>query len=328
MNPDQNQNPQFTPGQPGQEPTPTPQPAPQPMAQPTPTVQPAPAPTQPVMPTQPQPAVPQMDQTVQPTQSTGVVTGMPDQTQQPAIDPVTGLPMQQQPTAAFSSQPMQSASSGGFGAKASKKNLLLAVVAIVVVAVLGLGAYFLTNMLSNSNNKNKTNQAASESTSKTSATPLGSLKGVSFMAPDNLSGYTKNPASTDKVSIYTKGDCSLQFGTTDATTLPGTDLADIVSRQIKTLKDNGVTIDGPTAGTALVLKDSSDAKKQYSMPTLVFKANKAKDYAMSYYSAVVFANGTRAFVTRACASSTGPVQTSAVDAVNADAVKVTVMPQM
>lgn len=290
------------------------------------TVQPTPQPdpTQPVQPTQPM----TQPQPVQPAQP-GVVTGMPDQSQQPAIDPVTGLPMQQQPMmGGFAGQPMAQSmgqDTGGFRSKVSKKNILMAVIALAAVVVLGLGAYFLTNMLSNNNNKNKTNNAANKSSSMSSATPLSTLKNVSFMAPSDLNDYTLNPASTDKVKVYSKGECSLQFGTTDATTLPGTDLADIVARQIKTLKDSGVTVEGPTAGTALVLKDNANSSMQYSMPTLVFKANKDKNYAMSYYSAVVFSDGTRAFVTRACGSTTGPVQASAVDAINNDAVKVMVM---
>jgi hypothetical protein len=342
MNPDQNQNPQFTPQQPGQDPTPQ-------VAQPVvPDMPTQPQLAQPVVEPQPmqQPQVPQMAQPAQPQQpmqpttdptpmaqpivgvqptmpTTGpVVSGMPGQS--PVIDPVTGLPMQQ-PAVSFAQQPQSFAT--GTGSKFSKKNLMLAAIAIVVVAVLGFGAYLLSNMLTNNNNKNKTNQAASQSTSKTNATPLSSLKGVSFMAPMDMSSYTLNTASTDKVKIYTKGDCSLQFGTTDAASLPGTDLADIVSRQIKTLRDNGVTVDGPTAGDALVLKDSSNSSKQYSMPTLVFKANKDKNYAMSYYSAVVFSDGTRAFVTRACASTTAAVQASALSGVAADAQKVTVMAQ-
>ncbi len=272
-----------------------------------------PAPQQPADPYQPnaQPAQSAIQPTPQPIQP------MPGA--QPR-QPVVPAQPDQYSTTPMPSYSMQQTMPG----RSLNKRRLIALMAVIVVVALGVAAYF---MLSNNSDTNKkTNKAASDSSNATNATSLGALKGVTFNAP-TLDGYTLNSASTATAKIYAKGDCSLQFGTADEKGLPGSNLGDIVDRQIKALRNNGVTITGPDAGTAIVLKSATDSNKRYSMPTLIFKASKGSDYVMSRYSVVIFASGQRAFVTRACTAKNQPVTSAAVDAIDRDAARITIAAQ-
>lgn len=314
MYPDDKQPGASTPGQPApQQPADPPQQmGQQPQVMPPQTVQPA------------QPAVPPVEPGVVSSQSQ-----MPGAEQPYQPQPFAGAPADAQgPTqpnpysaAPMPSYSMQQAMPGSSG---SKKRLVFALIAVVVAVGLGVGAYFLLGR--NSDTADKTNKAATKSGSTTKAKSLGTLHGVTFNAP-SLDGYELNSSSTDTAKIYRKGDCSLQFGTTDEKNLPGNNLGEIVDKQISALKDSNVSIIGPDAGDALILKAASDSSKEYSMPTLVFNASRENQHLLSRYSVVVFTSGQRAFVTRACLSNTQPVSASAVDEVDKDAKRITVTPQ-
>jgi hypothetical protein len=82
--------------------------------------------------------------------------------------------------------------------------------------------------------------------------------------------------------------------------------------QLKALRDAGAAIDGPSAGKALTLKDATDSKTTYSMPTLIFDFSKDNQHVLTHYSAVILKNTDRAVVSRACANKEGTVDQSKV----------------
>lgn len=210
-------------------------------------------------------------------------------------------------------------------APSSNKKMLAIIGVVVVVIALAVAGYFLfMRDKDDSNTKN----AADKSSNQSKETKLDTLEGtITLKAPASLEGYEASSANTAENSVYAKGDCSLQFGVTDASKLPGNDLADIVDSQTAALREQGITMEQPQSGTALVLKDADDSSKSYVLPTLDLRASANNEHVLSHYSAAVFKDGRRAFVTRVCKGSGAAVEASKLAPLDADAAGITVKVQ-
>jgi Tfp pilus assembly protein PilX len=211
-----------------------------------------------------------------------------------------------------------------------KKGLkvVIAVLVIIVLVAVGAAAYYL---LAKKNDRNSANQAAKSSTQNVSnnAVEMATLNNVTLQPPSNMSGFTPNDLGVATVKDYLTANqvCELQLGTLGADKLPGTDLGDIVAKQLAAYRSNGATVTGPTSAAALILKDATDSKKSYSMPTLVFDFTEGSKHIKSYYSAAVLKNGQRVFVGRVCQSGSGAVSYSALAPINAKAAEIKVTAQ-
>ena len=223
---------------------------------------------------------------------------MPVMPQQPSTMQPQAMPTQQAPAPA----------------PHSRKPWLIVVIIAVVLIALGVGAYFWLKP----SDRNATNDANSKSSAASTAKPLSELNSVSLIGPAAPTGYTKNDTGIATFTDYSRttangtSGCEFIFGTATAAQVPGTDIGDIVAKSLEPYRQEGDTIVGPQVSSALILKDSSDSKIQYSMPTLSYDITIAKTGGrlISHYSGVVLKNGDRAIVNRVCADKSGKVDTA------------------
>lgn len=246
--------------------------------------------------------------------------GMPPSADNPQLPQPRSMP--QQPIIDYSDNSVQTPTD-----EKSKKVLLwvVGIIALALVAAAIAAFFILAN--GNKEDKDSANKAAKDSTSQTKEASLETLEGVTLIPPADLSRYTPNVNNTDVAMAYTTPDgaCSLNLGVADADTLPGKDLADIVSRQMKSAREKGLTLTGPTAGSPLELVNASDENKKYSMPTLVFTtSNPDGTRIRSHYSAAVLADGSRVYITRICQSKTADVTDETLKPIDEDATKIAV----
>lgn len=241
---------------------------------------------------QPNAGAPLPTEPVQPTGQQGAPTPQPNG--MPGA-PVTGSGM---PTG----DPMAPAGGPGMNPMQNKKSLIMLIVVVVVAVAVAAAAYFL---FMKKDNRDSANNAAKNSTADVDATALDTLNSLTMNAPTDTKGYTDSGISSTTAKQYVAEDesCVLQFGTLTAEQLPGTDLGDIVARQVEAVKEAGGNLTGPDSGDALLLKDASDDSVTYSMPTLIFSYSKDDNRVKQYYSAVVLKNGDRAFVSRICGNA-------------------------
>lgn len=217
---------------------------------------------------------------------------------QPPVGPVPPQP-EQQPATTLSPQPTTDTYNAK--PKSSKKGLVIFLIILVVLLAAGAAAYW---WFYGKNGGQEAYNAAKQASQSISAKDISKLNSVSMNPPVDLKGYAATSTARSTVAQYVSADktCLIQFGTLTATDLPGSDIGDIVDKQITELKKtSGFTYDTPKAGDALVIKDANNANITYSIPTLVFTYHKEKTHAMQYYSAAILGNGDRAFVSRLCA---------------------------
>lgn len=162
-------------------------------------------------------------------------------------------------------------------------------------------------------------------------TELSTLEMIKLNTPSPIDGYDLL-IQGDTFARYTSkanSKCELGFGTLTETELAGSNLQDIIERQLQALRDSGATIEGPSAGTALTLPDSVQATQKYSLPTLTFEVTKDNVKAKSRYSAAMLKSGKRAVINRTCYTDDGATAVSDADmaALDATAAKVTVTKQ-
>jgi hypothetical protein len=243
--------------------------------------------------------------------------------------PVASVPTQQampqpQPTPAYATPTYSDPSA----TDTSKRKAIFVAIA-VVIALLGLsiGAYLLMNAMNGDKPAAPTTNDTTQQEQKPTTASLTSLNDITFLPPSDLARYTANTENTELVMAYnTEGDgCSLQLGVVDDKTLPGKDFEDIVSRQIASLREADVKVDGPTKADDLKLKDVSNANKTYTLPTMTFVAtDKANKQVRSHYSAAVLKNGKRAYITRTCQVANGTVDAATLKPLDDDAAQITV----
>ena len=236
--------------------------------------------------------------------------GMPPQNQvvQPTGTP--GTPTVSQPVYGTSPDPNMNAPMPG--PKRGLGKVLIAVGVVVVVLILAVGGYFVFakgNKNSNNNNGNGPSASNAAQTSannaKKTATALDTLTSATLAVPASMSGFQSDAGTgpdhefLTTGSSTTNGGCELAFGTDSATALPGATINDIVAPGISSLRNNGVTVNGPTADTALVLKDA--AGKEYSLPTISYSFTQGNKNAKTIYSIAVTKDGNRTYVRRDCA---------------------------
>ncbi len=316
MNPnDPQQNPLNNAGNqamPSQEPgangvvMPTPDAAPQDWSQPQPAAQPdpmaAPQPTTfaPQDPTQ-MPAAPVMG---------GDMSGTP--TPMPAAMPTpdAGMPGQMP-----SSMPGQSNVMGGMptapmpGGGNNKRRIVMVAVLLLALVVLVGGGWYAVKQYHKNHDKNTTNAAAKKSETSTSAPDINTLSSFTFVQPpaSKLSGYTVSAGqSAGQTNIAapigsdTDNTCQISYGVFDQNDLPGGDIGDVVSKVTVTLKNGGVSVSGPNAIKALVLKNASSSAT-YSIPSVNFSYTKDGLTEVATYSISELKNQTHAAVLQICA---------------------------
>lgn len=261
-------------------------------------------------PTQPQVVGPQQAQVFGPT------TPQPDMgaPTQPGMAP-QGQPM----------QPMQMSSmpSGGNG---RMRQLLIALAALVLVLIIGAAVYF---MFFKGDSSNDAAKKSSQSAEK-SAIDMATLNSVQLaLAATDATGLTEKETGVEAFKSFTSSDdmCAVSVGIVKAADLPGADLNAMLEPQLKALRDAGATVDGPNAGEALIIKDATDSKTTYSMPTLIFDFSKDNQHVLTHYSAVILKNTDRAVVSRACGNKEGTVDKSKVESLDSIAKKVKVTKQ-
>lgn len=252
-------------------------------------------PVQPQTPPQPRVVGPQQAQPFDPSASVASPIGTP-----PMQPDMSGQPM----------QPMQMSSmpSGGNG---RIRRLLIALLALIVVLGIGAAVYFVMFKGDSSNDAAKKSSKSAEK----SAISMDTLNSVKLtLAATDATGLTDKATGVADFKTYMSDDelCAVSVGIVKAADLPGADLNAMIEPQLKTLRDAGAAIDGPSAGKALTLKDATDSKTTYSMPTLVFDFSKDNQHVLTHYSAVILKNTDRAVVSRACGNKEGAVDQSKV----------------
>jgi len=219
----------------------------------------------------------------------------------PALDPSEQAATQQ------ASQPFVSGAVAGAvgaitgiggGASPKKKLFLFGGATAVVLAVVVVLAISLTG------GSNTVNQVADASKKTAAAAVDVDTLTSAALKLASITGYTKNTAASTATStaltLNVNKQCALGFGTTTADTLPGATVEDIVNHQITLIKGQDATVDGPTAGPALVLHDASTSSKTYKLATLNFRMVKGENRLNTHYSVGVTGNGDRVVVTRVC----------------------------
>ena len=206
---------------------------------------------------------------------------------------------------------------------------LIAAAAVVTVLVLATVGYFVFAKGSHPSANNAAKTSANNAAKSTIA--LDTLTSVTLAAPADMSGFQSDLGAGSSSHLYlttgsdtTNGGCELAFGTSTATQLPGATIDDIVAPGIKSLTDNGVSVNGPKADTALVLKDATGRK--YSLPTIRYSFTQGAKSAKTYYSIAITKDGNRTFVRRDCAAN-GAVDDSKMDMLAQKANQITVTAQ-
>lgn len=233
--------------------------------------------------------------------------------------PITGSQLGVQPPyvpGSFDSQSMPQAGAARSGGLSLKVVLIVAgVIFALMAASIGVYYVFFPNK-GESSLKRATQQ--SQKSAPSSAIDVSGLQNLTFVAPD-LSAYSKNEgSSTATFSTYVNPDktCMFGFGTVSADIFPGTTPEEMVNKQIEKLKDQSVTIEGPQALDALVLKDSADASKSYKIPTLSFSLSRDTKTAKVRYSVAILKDGQRVIINRECDSTNGPVSDGVMDGID------------
>lgn len=152
------------------------------------------------------------------------------------------------------------------------------------------------------------NRPAAPAKPASSYTTLTSLADFTLLPPADLDGMKPFDLGVPEAKDFRSGTpedgCELQFGIFSAAQVPGTDLGDMVARQLESVRQNGGSVAGPSSAPALILKDTS-GKQTYSLPTLAFSIVLPGSRGMSHYSAGVLADGRRVAVTRVCVAKAG-----------------------
>jgi hypothetical protein len=209
-------------------------------------------------------------------------------------------------------------------APSRKKSVFIAIAVAIILLAVSAAAYVL--VAGNDRGTDKQSGGAKQAVITAS---VASLDAVVLVPPADLSRYKPNSDNSAMQMAYnTDGNaCSLQLGIADQQTVPGKDVADIVKRQAQALKDQGVTITGPSKADTLTLKDAADGNKRYTLPTQTFTATDSTKQVRTYYSAAVLKNGQRVYVSRSCQVNQGSVTDEALQPLAKDAATVTVIAQ-
>jgi hypothetical protein len=207
-----------------------------------------------------------------------------------------------------------------------KKPLAIVVVCLLLLA-LAAGIYFWMSKDKGGDPNATPGGAITDNQSRTAK--LSTLNDLTFIPPADLSRYNANPDNTELAMAYNtdKDACSLQLGVSDEKTTPGKDLNEIVAIQIRALRDKGVKVDDATAGPVLTLKDATNPNSSYTLPTLVFVATDGTKQIRSHYSAAVLKGDKRAYVIRTCQVAQGNVDPAAVQPLDEDASRITIITQ-
>lgn len=198
------------------------------------------------------------------------------------------------------------------GGQPDKKKLRLVVllVSVLVVAILAVVSYFA--FFKGSDTADDAAKKSSSRSEDKKAADMNTLQSVGLSLASAPQGYIEQPDPAEGVKQYIfKNDqesCVLMFGTVKAENLPGENLDAIVQPQLNVLREYGASIEGPDAGTALIVK--SNDGESYRMPTLNFKFSHEGNVAVVHYSAVILQSGERAVINRTCDRKAG---TGAVD---------------
>jgi hypothetical protein len=207
----------------------------------------------------------------------------------------------------------------------TKRRLTAVILVILVLLAIGGAAYFILS------SGKSTDNAADKSTksSNSQAASMAALSHATLNPPDNIPGYKARQTGIASIKDYVSDDnvCEFIIGTTTVAQLPGVDLDAIVKPQLDQLRSLGATVNGPTAGPPLTLKNADDSSKQYSMPTLNFEFSQDKKHAIVHYSAVILSSGDRAVINRTCINQNGEVDKAKLSALDEKAKGVTVLSQ-
>ncbi|HUC90102.1 MAG TPA: hypothetical protein VMR45_04840 [Patescibacteria group bacterium] len=197
---------------------------------------------------------------------------------------------------------------------------------LAILMVLAIAAIVAVSYLMFFKKDNSANQSAKKSTSSVKATDLATLNDASLDIPGGITGYTEKTTTLTTAKDFMSADSTCEFvvGTATSAQLPGADLDAIVKSQIDQLKALGYTVNGPTAGTALTVKDSASSSVTYSMPTVNYELANGEKHATVHYSAVIMKGSNRAFVNRSCANQQGAVDASKITALDNTAKNVVV----
>lgn len=212
--------------------------------------------------------------------------------------------------------------------KRSFAKLIIAVVAVVVILAGAAVGYLLFTKGEKSPSAHNAAQTSANNATNKSAITLDNFASATLAAPADMSGFD-NDLSTGSNHDYpttgsnaANGGCELAFGTSTATELPGATIDDIVTPNINALKSNGVTVDGPKAGAALILKDNTG--KEYSLPTITYTFTQGAKTGKTNYGVVITKDGNRTYVRWSCAVN-GPVDNSQMNQLARKASQITVV---
>jgi Tfp pilus assembly protein PilE len=208
-----------------------------------------------------------------------------------------------------------------------KPVMLLIIIALVVLALAGVATYFLFfNKPANQTADSAAQQSAQAAESK--AKDISTYAHATFTAPTDMSAYKSSEASDATQKAYvllgtpTSTFCLISYGTKTAAVWPGANIDAIINNQLVTVRQAGATIDGPSAGSALAIKDAGGTS--YTFPTLQYQISLSSIYETDHTSVIILSSGERVFITRTCATKGAPSAQTYMDTLDATAKKLTI----
>ncbi|HKR81603.1 MAG TPA: hypothetical protein VJR27_01230 [Candidatus Saccharimonadales bacterium] len=211
--------------------------------------------------------------------------------------------------------PQPPAPSGG-----SKKWLKI-VLLVVVLALVVAAAFFGYKALKHNNQTASVNNAldAAQTKKVSGATDLSTLNSIQLEMPASaLASLTKQKTSASTLNYYTTADntCFVAYGTGDSSIIKGANISEIVNAYLDGIRKTGANVATPTAADPRTFKDTKDATKTYSIPSLNFTFTQGNEHAQGYYSGTVLKSGQRVVVETACDNKTGTVDQAQMTALS------------
>ena len=242
----------------------------------------------------------------------------------PAPSATPGMPAASQP--AYGTVPDVGMATAAPAPKRGLPKPMIAAIAVVAVLVLGTAGYVIFARGSKPQSANHAAQTSANNAKK-STTALNTLTSATLLAPVDMSEFQGDTGTSPDHDFLTTGSdttnggCELGFGTDTAAQLPGTTIDEVVTPGINTLKNNGVTVVGPKAGTAITLKDA--AGKEYSLPTITYSFTQGAKHGVTNYSLAITKDGNRTYVRRSCALN-GTIDSAKMNLLEQKASQITV----
>ena len=212
---------------------------------------------------------------------------------------------------------------------------IVVIITIVLLACVGTSLYFILRSPSQSKStKIKSSATATNPDASLSAAErktLATLKGedVTLISPPaiDLAPYSAVISATSSGYYqYNTQDqqCSFGFGTRSAQEQGGSSFTQMVGLLVDYFKSKDMQIESQGLGSPLVLNLTDDDAMQFTLPTAIIAVKDGHEAALQYFSAAILQNGNRISITRTCQFTSGVIDQTAMESIEATVRKITV----